>query len=439
MQTAPLASCLPVWHRQRSPRGPPAASPPSAPPGCPCRGAAPLPLMAFAAGAAGTRGPLGARRPLRDAMVPRPSMTLQPSWGSSSPKREGVAGRGFQSRDAGRAPCCGTSPSLPLAAPAAVIPCSELKISPGAAAAHRHLEVVINNPGGQLTLAPHHSGCCGRRSEPPSSLRCRRVDGQMESCREMGTEQPLPPGCAGKLRHRWGSAGGTMGPFACDAGGEGIGPVLIQGWGRTNPCAHVTVSHIHLSQIHPFAAAPSPAAEPASCSRPGPLRWIRPFAPAPSFFGSFPWHQIHPTALNPPCRLDPSCRGSVPLPRSSPSPALCLFPHHPPRGGQGLSPSLPPPHPTVPAPASHAHSELGQFSCTSGSSTSRPDPPRPWGVGCWRGVPCWKGVLVHSHRPIDAEHAGGAPSLPAPSPFSPHRSPGGAAKAQGKRGQARRE
>ena len=51
-------------------------------------------------------------------------------------------------------------PSCCSQALAAVIPCSGLKISPGAAAAHRHLEVVINNlegggPGaGPASLRP---------------------------------------------------------------------------------------------------------------------------------------------------------------------------------------------------------------------------------------------------------------------------------------------
>lgn len=198
-------------------------------------------------------------------------------------------------------------------------------------------------------------------------------------------------------------------------------------------------------ESHPSVSDPSLCSSSIPCGRTSLLQPTRPSALDPALRTSSVLLWLLPLAP------DPShCLGSVlppgsilpwirPPPSVQPQPSAVSLPTPPSPGGQGLSPSLPPSHPTVPAPASHAHSELGQFSCTSGSSTSRPDSPRPWGVGCRRGVPCWKGVLVHSHRPIDAEHPGGAPSLPSPSPFSPHRSPGGAAKAQGKRGQARRE
>lgn len=170
------------------------------------------------------RGPLGPSRALRDAVVPRPGVTLQPSeaGGDSSSKREGseAGGGGFGAGMlAGLRAAAPLLPSLPPSCRsrvlAAVIPCSGLKISPGAAAAHRHLEVVINNPGGAAhagpaSLRPFPAAAGGGRSPRPRHA-AGGVDGQREACGEMGTEQHLPLGHVGKLRHRWGFAGGRGG------------------------------------------------------------------------------------------------------------------------------------------------------------------------------------------------------------------------------------
>lgn len=164
--------------------------------GAPCQGAALLPVSSFlergGQRVAQGRGPLGPSRALRDAVVPRPGVTLQPSeaGGDSSSKREGseAGGGGFGAGMlAGLRAAAPLLPSLPPSCRsrvlAAVIPCSGLKISPGAAAAHRHLEVVINNPGGGRSrwprVAPALPRCCRRRSEPPSSP-CRWRGGWTE-------------------------------------------------------------------------------------------------------------------------------------------------------------------------------------------------------------------------------------------------------------------
>ena len=100
---------------------------------------------------------------------------------------------GFRSRDAGRASCCSTSPFLPPSccsrALAAVIPCSGLKISPGAAAAHRRLEVVINNPGGWLTPASRRSGPCRLLWEEVGvPVLATRLEGWMDRWRRVGKQ-----------------------------------------------------------------------------------------------------------------------------------------------------------------------------------------------------------------------------------------------------------
>ena len=228
----------------------------------------------------------------------------------------------------------------------------------------------------------------------------------------MGTEQPLPLGQVGKLRHRWGSAGeGVMGAFACDAGGERISPMLMAGLGwDTQPPAlmllrvtSVCLRSIPLHQTRPFAAAPSPcstaslphltqppALDPSlrtssvlrlrllpfapapSCSRGSVLvPWIRPDALDPSWCcGSIlqPW--IHPAALDPSCScgsilllwihtaaVDPS-----PSIGSSPRPGLPLSSHPTGRalgtswGGSVPFPPTSPSHSTPLRPLIHASS-----------------------------------------------------------------------------------
>lgn len=199
-----------------------------------------------------------------------------------------------------------------------------------------------------------------------------------------------------------------MGPFARDARGEGISPVLmaVLGGGHKLLCSCHSESHpsasdtalcirpVPLQQLHP------PAAEPASHIRSIPLRWIHPFAPTPSFcLGPVPLHRIlsqtgtaslslHTTLLGVGDELWGPAWGICPLPS-----ALSI--------------------PWSPTPASDPCTELGQFSCprTSGRSTSWPASSKAMGNGMWGGgVPCRRGVPVWSHHPVGAEHPRGAPS-----------------------------
>lgn len=96
------------------------------------------------------------------------------------PPRKG--GRGVRAA-APRSPARRRSRAL-----AAVIPCSGLKIAPGAAAAaHRHSETVINNPGGRIAAAPRRSGPSRLlREEVGALVPAVMLEGWMDGWRRAG-------------------------------------------------------------------------------------------------------------------------------------------------------------------------------------------------------------------------------------------------------------
>lgn len=102
---------------------------------------------------------------------------------------ERVSGAGMLAglRAAAPLPLC--PPSCCSRAPAAVIPCSGLKISPGAAAAHQHLELVINNPG-EAHTGP--SRLLREEVGPPPSPCPWRGGWTHGGMRETGRSSPYP-------------------------------------------------------------------------------------------------------------------------------------------------------------------------------------------------------------------------------------------------------
>lgn len=195
----------PCLRRQPQPARPLRRQPPLGTPrlgGCPMLGCSPAaPVRLFGQSSLSDAVP---RVPAGHAMAPRPGVTLQPSQGGFLPEKGGRRGRGGSEQGCWQGfvlQHLSLPPSRCSRALAAMIPCSGLKISPGAAAAHRRLEVVINNPGGGSRwprVAPALPSCCGRRSEPPSSpcrWRGRWTDGGVqEKKRDGAASAPWPRG-----------------------------------------------------------------------------------------------------------------------------------------------------------------------------------------------------------------------------------------------------
>lgn len=134
-----------------------------------------------------------------------------------------------------------------------------------------------------------------------------------------------------------------MGPFARDARGEGISPVLMAVLGG----GHKLLCSCH-SESHPSAS------DTALCIRPVPLQQLHPPAAEPASP-----HPIHPFALDPSLRTNAILLPWTRPPPSDPVPnrdCLSVSPHHPPQGGGralgtslgDLPPSLCPLHPVEP-------------------------------------------------------------------------------------------